>query len=325
MKQCLFLIYTLAFFIIILGIIFVIQDNKTELFVVGWNDPNNSYKIPTQPAPVIPVASPINIPSIEYISGTIPTANIYNLDTVNVQSKSPIGTSDSSSSKYSYNNLDIQYHDTAEDIQKQLGIDPSANLISVLDSSGNLVKIPISDTMNDTTYYDGKMRYDPSNYVPTYEDTIYFSKLTGLGYQTPIYGTDSQFGGFCSFNKNFPDKIEEKCGKLDNDTCATTSCCVLLGGTKCVAGDQNGPTNKTNYSNRDIRRRDKYFFGGKCYGNCVDDQNSYYNYNNEILTKNDKETHKLQLKTSPYDQNYNFVPGPGPSPSPSTIYGPNPV
>jgi hypothetical protein len=313
MKQGFFLLYILIFFIIILGIIFVIQDNKKELFVVGWNDPANVYKIPNQQIHVVPT------PTINYLSGNTPVAGSSSFDTISIQNKTPISSnvpagSDNDSTKYDYNNLNIQYHDSSEDIQTQMGIDPSANLISILDSSGNRVQVPISSTMNDTTYYEGKLRYDPSNYVPTYEDTIYFSKLTGLGYQTPIYGTDSQWGGFCSYNKNFPEKIEEKCGKLDNDTCATTSCCVLLGGVKCVAGDQNGPKNKANYSDTNIKRRDKYFFGGKCYGNCVDDQTNYYNYNKEKLTKNDNETHKLQLKTSPYEstdttyQNYNNNP-----------------
>jgi len=32
--------------------------------------------------------------------------------------------------------------------------------------------------------------YSPPNYVPNYEDTIYFSKLTGLGYHTPISPSD---------------------------------------------------------------------------------------------------------------------------------------
>lgn len=209
------------------------------------------------------------------------------------------------SMNYNSGNYNVTYHDSVEDIQKQLGVDPSANLITVLDASKNLVQIPISQTMNDTTYYnEDLLKYDPSNYVPTYEDTIYFSKLTGLGYQMPIYGTDSQWGGFCSYNKYFPDKIEEKCGKLDKETCATTSCCVLLGGgTKCVAGNANGPYNKSNYNN--LKKRDKYFFEGKCYGNCVDDQSNYYNYNREIFSKDDSDTNKLNMKTSPYDNTTN--------------------
>jgi len=203
--------------------------------------------------------------------------------------------------KYDPSNLFVNYHDTPEDIAKQTSYDPSANLINVLDKSGNLVQIPLSQTMSDTTYYDEqKLAYNPGNFVPTYEDTVYFSKLTGLGYQFPIYGTDSQWGGFCSFNKDFPEKIEEKCNKLDGDTCAATSCCVLIGGQKCVAGNQRGPYMKSHYNDTDILNRSKYFYGGRCYGNCVDDQSSFYNYNNEILTNNVPETNKLNLKPGVY-------------------------
>jgi hypothetical protein len=193
-----------------------------------------------------------------------------------------------------------------------MGTDPYANLITVLDKSGKLVQIPISETANDTTYYEeANLRYEPGNFVPTYEDTVYFSKLTGLGYQKPIYGTDSQWGGFCTFNKDFPDKIEERCGKLDSDTCASTSCCLLLGN-KCVAGNENGPRLKSHYQERDNGRMDKYFFMGKCYGNCIDDQSNYYNYNNEILSKNDDQIHKLNLKTGIYgssDMLSSWAPG----------------
>ena len=204
--------------------------------------------------------------------------------------------------------LNVMYHDSPEDIQTQMGTDPSANLIMVLDNSGNLVQVPISQTANDTTYYEeANLRYDPSNFVPTYEDTIYFSKLTGLGYQKPIYGTDSQWGGFCTFNKDFPDNIEQKCMKLDGDTCASTSCCVLLGG-KCVAGNENGPTKKSHYQEQNKNKKDKYFFMGKCYGNCVDDQSNYYNYNNEKLSEDNDQLHKLNLKTGIYDVSNGNVP-----------------
>lgn len=219
--------------------------------------------------------------------------------------------------------LNVIYHDSPEDIQKQTGIDPSANLISVLDKSGKLVQVPISSTANDTTFYeDESLRYDPKNYVPTYEDTVYFSKLTGLGYQKPIYGTDAQMSGFCSFNRNYPDKIEDKCRKLDGDICASTTCCVLLAG-KCMAGNQNGPYVHAHYQDPGNKKTDKYFHMGKCYGNCVDDQSNYYNYNNEILSRDDENIHKLRLKTGIYDNNpVRGIWNPGQTTDPNLVAGP---
>ena len=65
------------------------------------------------------------------------------------------------------------------------------------------------------------------------------------------------------------DKIsKEECGKLEKDACASTSCCVLLGGSRCVGGNEKGPTMKANYGDITIINRDHYFYKGKCYGNC---------------------------------------------------------
>ena len=75
-------------------------------------------------------------------------------------------------------------------------------------------------------------------------------------------------GGFCEYHKHSPIKIEEECGKLEKDACASTSCCVLLGGSRCVGGNENGPTMKANYGDITILNRDHYFYKGKCYGNC---------------------------------------------------------
>ena len=172
-------------------------------------------------------------------------------------------------SNYKANSLDIQYHDTIDDINAQVGLDVYTNTINVYDTSGNLVQLSVPAKMANSTYYDpGSMKYESSNFVPTYEDTVYFSKLTGLGYTTPINDTNEQLGGFCLYNKNNVEKIEEKCNNLDKNICASTSCCVLLGNQKCVAGNEQGPTMKYNYSNYLVKDRDYYYYQNKCYGNC---------------------------------------------------------
>ena len=131
--------------------------------------------------------------------------NIKSLKTKDWQSQASSPSVNTPITNYNPGNYDIKFHDTAEDISAQTG----ENMVTVLDpASGKLKQIPSYGTFANTTFYDaGTLKFDPSNYVPKYEDTIYFSKLTGLGYQTPIYGTDSQWGGFCQFNKKFPEKI----------------------------------------------------------------------------------------------------------------------
>jgi hypothetical protein len=59
--------------------------------------------------------------------------------------------------------------------------------------------------------------------------------------------------------------INAKCEKLSGENCKIPSCCVLLNGTKCVAGNQNGPI----YKDMDY----KYYVNkNNCYGNCNQEQ-----------------------------------------------------
>lgn len=87
--------------------------------------------------------------------------------------------------------------------------------------------------------------------------------------------TDEKFGynayrltGFCNAPNATSDTIQEKCSKLDDYTCTNTSCCVLLGGTKCVAGDERGPTFDNYYNDVELNSRDRYYYMGNCYGDC---------------------------------------------------------
>lgn len=67
------------------------------------------------------------------------------------------------------------------------------------------------------------------------------------------------------FCKSSSDSLKESCGKLTKKNCNATSCCIVLNGEKCVAGNQDGPTFKTN-SGEDITV-DYYYYQNKCYGN----------------------------------------------------------
>jgi len=178
--------------------------------------------------------------------------------------------SKNSITKYNSDNYDMEYHDSVEDIIKQNDLDNiESKTFNVIDPSGNRVKIPWSNVKGNITYNEpGTLRFGPSNYVPNYEDSVYLSRLTGLSYTKPIYDTASQLGGFCSFNKNSNENTETSCLKLDKNTCASTTCCVLLGGAKCVAGNENGPIMKSNYNDIYLRNKDFYYYQGKCYGNC---------------------------------------------------------
>jgi hypothetical protein len=141
-----------------------------------------------------------------------------------------------------------------------------------------ILRLDLTDKLGSVTYNEpGYFRFGPSSYVPNYEDSVYLSRLTNIDWKTPVVDLGSevknsgaQFGGFCSFNKSNPGQTELDCNKLDKNTCASTSCCALLGGQKCVAGNENGPTMKSNFSDIYIRNKDHYYYQGKCYGNCPD-------------------------------------------------------
>jgi hypothetical protein len=197
-------------------------------------------------------------------------ANYLKKDVSKDSKKNP--ESKNSITKYNSDNYDMEYHDTVENIIKQNDLDNNeSKTFNVIDPSGNRVKIPWSNVKGNITYNEpGTLRFGPSNYVPNYEDSVYLSRLTGLSYTKPIYDTASQLGGFCSFNKNSNENTETSCLKLDKNTCASTTCCVLLGGAKCVAGNKNGPIMKSNYNDVYLRNKDFYYYQGKCYGNCRD-------------------------------------------------------
>lgn len=67
------------------------------------------------------------------------------------------------------------------------------------------------------------------------------------------------------FCKSSSDSLKESCTKLTKKNCNETSCCIMLNGKKCVAGNQDGPTFKTE-SGKDITV-DYYYYQNKCYGN----------------------------------------------------------
>lgn len=170
------------------------------------------------------------------------------------------------------NNLNVEYHDSADQIiaDTQFSLtDMSFGAITVLNPSGEYVVIPRSAVEGDITYLKpGSFRYTPGNYVPNYADSVFLSRVTQL--PTVSYYTPATLKkGFCELYKNDAENLEKSCQKLNADSCASSTCCVLLGGSKCVSGNSNGPLDRTNYSDIFVRNKDFYYYQGKCFGNCV--------------------------------------------------------
>lgn len=173
-----------------------------------------------------------------------------------------------SDSTYNSDNFDLTYHSDpntgGESDQSTAGV--GRMWVSI---SGELVSIPYSDVSNTTLYYSpGTYTYNSASYVPNYEETVFLSKLTNEPTTINVQNMPKNQSGFCAATQSSIIERDAKCNSVDKNVCASTECCVLLGGSKCVAGDQNGPSNKTNYSDTTIVNRDYYYYRGTCFGNC---------------------------------------------------------
>ena len=159
--------------------------------------------------------------------------------------------------------------------------DANKGVYYMFDSTGKLVEVDYKESnFAPVMYYiPGAYKFGSSNFVPNYEDSVYLSRVTResqtLAGNSPnsdnraqIVNSSSTLGGFCNATKNNKMDMEQKCNALSLESCASTSCCVLLGGQKCVAGNENGAYMTANYSDYTLRNKDFYYYQGKCYGNC---------------------------------------------------------
>lgn len=71
---------------------------------------------------------------------------------------------------------------------------------------------------------------------------------------------------FCESYLGNSVELEKACNQLTESNCADVRCCVYGNG-KCVAGDINGPTYKTDKDGKLITM-DSYYYLGKCRGQC---------------------------------------------------------
>lgn len=165
--------------------------------------------------------------------------------------------------KYDATNLDA--------IATQQKSDVNVGTYYQYDSNGQLIEINTQENnFAPILYYiPGAYKFGSSNFVPNYEDSVYLSRMTRESQVAPVVNTAGQLGGFCEANVHSPQTIEEKCNAMDLNACASMSCCVLLGGQKCVAGNANGPHFIANYSDYNLRNKDFYYYQGKCYGHCL--------------------------------------------------------
>ena len=235
---------------------------------VNTVNPNDTFKITFDNGSVEDGIAKDKIRAIKYRQNPIPDPlpNGYELDSVT-------GLMTFNLTLYALQTFQSTYDgESAKDSDFKYREDVSMNLGTYYqyDENGNLIEIQNSEAQfSPVLYYiPGAYKFGSSNYVPNYEDSVYLSRTTRQSQTPPVYNTASILGGFCAQYKNDTNALEEKCAALDLNACASTSCCALLGGQKCVAGNENGPKNLANYTDYSLKNRDFYYYQGKCYGNC---------------------------------------------------------
>lgn len=170
---------------------------------------------------------------------------------------------------YNMNNYDVQYHDDAAELKKETET-PFLGTFMAKDINNRIISVPYTPSLTLPTYYQpGSFVFGSTNYVPNYEDSVYLSRTTGLSSVAKAYPSSEMYGGFCNYYANDQIKLEQICNQLDGNTCASVSCCVSLGGNKCVTGNEKGPLMKANYTDPSVINKDVYYYQGKCYGNCL--------------------------------------------------------
>jgi hypothetical protein len=157
---------------------------------------------------------------------------------------------------YNASDPNIQYHAAAEDIKR-----------SEIPTEGPTIwnDMSVSPPSSYTPFAGGKS--GAPNFVPNYEDSVYMSRSSGQSQvaQFPYVPPPTDF---CIASAGDKRKTEESCNRLTAKTCASADCCVLLGGKKCVAGNQQGPSLRGNYIDSTVEKKDMYYHRGSCYGNC---------------------------------------------------------
>jgi hypothetical protein len=101
----------------------------------------------------------------------------------NISGNSVTGGSTIENSKYNAGNYDLMYHDSVASIKSQSGVyGTDFGTTMVVDSCGNKILIPYNESQGHSIYYkSGSYKYGASTYIPTYEDSVYFSKKKYYG------------------------------------------------------------------------------------------------------------------------------------------------
>ena len=158
---------------------------------------------------------------------------------------------------------------TMGDINNTLASSPEVDSRGIADES-IVAGLTVDKVTPRPIYYEpGTVNYGGLGYKPSDVDIAYYNNYKSTPKNLLESDENSHNFGFCKQQDNIMVNIDEKCNKLSKDVCATTECCILMGGEKCINGNAEGPKNRITYSDTSIKNKDFYYYQGKCYGNCT--------------------------------------------------------
>lgn len=177
---------------------------------------------------------------------------------------------------YDYGASGQEYVDSPSGAPGQVSIDAIYNEIQEnatsngpSDSANFDVSLALIESTNNPLVNESNAEEGGLGYLPDYATFMLANNIEM--HPKDFNKEDLLPGGFCEYYKDSPMFIDNQCLKLDDNVCSSTQCCTLLNGengTKCVAGNEYGPTNKSYYSNTMLGDIDYYYYKGNCYGDC---------------------------------------------------------
>lgn len=180
-----------------------------------------------------------------------------------------MNSSESVNQKYESNpDIDVTYHEdpsTFRDAKTEA--EDRLSGTAVFDPTTKSIKILPRMSIQSDLFYVEPGKYGSGIFVPDYKSSINLSSSTLLP-TNKNYNAPETSGGFCKALAEKPKAIDAICNTVDPFVCANTDCCVLLGGQKCVAGNQFGPALASTYGDKALKNNDFYYYHSKCYGNC---------------------------------------------------------
>jgi hypothetical protein len=152
----------------------------------------------------------------------------------------------------------------------------AAYVAQVFSQQGNSIFLTVVFIMSFLIYFNiAHVNFDSGKYVLTRKVVMENMVNNDSHKEDTSTNTEDQrdefkqdlVNGFCKTNSTNPSGLDEKCGKLSEENCNATSCCIYVNNTKCMAGNANGPTFSESKDGKPFKL-DNYYFQDKCFGNC---------------------------------------------------------